>query len=42
MGWFVNTCLESKLPNISSVYAKMEKRAKSYYEKVVDYYRSNE
>lgn len=42
MGWFVNTCLNSKLPSISSVYAKMEKRAKSYYEKIVDYYRSNE
>ena len=40
MGWFVSTCLESKLPSIASVYSKLEKRAQKHYEGIVDFYRA--
>lgn len=40
LGWFVNSCLDSKLANISSFYKRMEKRAENYYNGIVDYYRS--
>ena len=40
LGWFVSSCLDSKLPSIASVYSRMEKRADKYYAGVVDFYRS--
>ncbi|MGN1410749.1 MAG: hypothetical protein ACI4XJ_11325 [Eubacteriales bacterium] len=39
MGWFVNTCLNSKFKNISSIYAKLAPKAEKYYAEIVDYYK---
>lgn len=40
MGWFVNSCLNSKLESVSSYYKRIEGRSAKYYDGIVDYYRS--
>lgn len=40
MGWFVNSCLTSKLESVTSYYNRTQSRAAKYYSGIVDYYRA--